>query len=127
MGILVCFRVCDWGGVYGNIIFFWCALFTLFSSFCPRGSARPTVCAAGSFSSTIGRSSLCNLCTVGQYSLNGSTECIPCDGGTFAAIVGSPKCLQCPIGKDFMLKISWHLFWCTIFQYIFRFVYRYVC
>ena len=75
------------------------------SAFCPPGSAMPSPCAAGSFSTAVSLTSSCtSLCGVGQFSTPGSTSCRDCYGGTIAVSTGTAHCVQCPEG---VINITW--------------------
>lgn len=82
-------------------------------AFCPPGSAAPSPCAPGSFSTAISRISSCtSLCGVGKFSKEGATACRDCYGGTIATYVGTAHCEQCPEGilRDFVFHTYTHVY-----------------
>ena len=55
------------------------------------------ICSAGSYSTMLGRSSVCDACAAGTYSLDGATKCLGCENGTFS-LSNSSICTQCQLG-----------------------------
>ena len=87
-------------------------------SFCSTGSIMPTLCSAGTFTSSLGAST-CSICPAGTYqNETGASDCaactpgnycparsatpLPCIAGTYASEVGlrsAEECLPCPPGS----------------------------
>lgn len=71
-------------------------------SFCYAGSAEPALCPAGSWSSTPGRFTACNLCPASTYSgavgATNYTSCKDCPAGFQCPSAGMAAPLPCPAG-----------------------------
>ena len=64
------------------------------------GQSRCDLCESGTYSSLHGATN-CSVCEIGTYSVQGSSKCLPCPGGSFGVdIDGFIKCQACPnIGR----------------------------
>lgn len=61
-----------------------------------QGISSCTPCAAGTYSSDMGRTSACTTCPAGKYSdMLGATTCNNCPANTYASTKGSIACLKC--------------------------------
>jgi len=65
-------------------------------------------CAPGTFVPVISERTSCSLCPSGYVNEGASSDCSPCDVGTFAAEAGASACTVCPpgtIGPDIALSV----------------------
>jgi hypothetical protein len=80
-----------------------CSLCTVGTFKTVNGSDPCTVCAAGTYSVSVGATTPCSLCGGGAYSeSNGSSTCTNCETGKYATVLGATApsvCLTCPTHK----------------------------
>jgi len=58
-----------------------------------------TPCSAGTFS-VANRSTFCDSCVYGKYSLLGASVCVHCPFGTYSNVQKSSVCSSCPAGRN---------------------------
>ena len=90
--------------IYISVLCFICSS-NYTSAYCPAGSATPTLCPAGTYGRSTGRTLLsqCLLCPVGTFGgAAGATDvsqCLVCAPGLYAPTVALSVCQNCGAGS----------------------------